>query len=234
MKQRKQMLSALLVIAMLGTLLTGCGQKEEEGGEKDNTEVAENDNQEEDDSKEEDSIRISDDVITVTLAGPSGATAMDWNSTLQFAEYEKRLGIKFDATTYTNEQWSSKVTLIMASDEMPDILTMSKDVYKRQVISCSFSNPDVVAAGEIILWPKDFTLDGYKKILAYTDIWIGYGNTVFYTVLGTIVNLVVTLPCAYALSRKDLVGRKSIMVFFMITMYICLLYTSSFSSTPET
>ena len=88
------------------------------------------------------------------------------------------------------------------------------------VISCSFSNPDAVTAGEILLWPRGFTLDGYKKIFEYTDIWIGYGNTIFYTVLGTIVNLAVTLPCAYALSRKELIGRKLIMVFFMITMYV--------------
>lgn len=88
------------------------------------------------------------------------------------------------------------------------------------VISCSFSNPDAVAAGEVILFPRGFTLNGYRHVFGYTEIWIGYANTIFYTVLGTSINLAVTLPCAYALSRKELVGRKYIMVFFMITMYV--------------
>ncbi|HJA93116.1 MAG TPA: carbohydrate ABC transporter permease [Candidatus Eisenbergiella merdipullorum] len=88
------------------------------------------------------------------------------------------------------------------------------------VISCSFSDPDAVAAGKVILFPEGFTLDGYKKILEYGEIWIGYGNTIFYTVVGTLVNLAVTLPCAYALSRKELIGRKYIMTFFLITMYV--------------
>lgn len=127
MKKRKQLLSALLVTAMLVTLVTGCGG-EKEGGENEDTgnNVAEEQNNENEDSgdQEGDSVRISDEVITLTLAGPSGATAMDWNSTLQFAEYEKRLGLKFDATTYSNEQWASRVTLMMASDEMPDILSL--------------------------------------------------------------------------------------------------------------
>ena len=88
------------------------------------------------------------------------------------------------------------------------------------VLSCSFSDPDAVAAGKILLLPVGFSLDGYKRIFQYTDIWIGYGNTIFYTVVGTGINLAVTLPCAYALSRKDLIGSKALMIFFMITMYI--------------
>jgi putative aldouronate transport system substrate-binding protein len=70
--------------------------------------------------------RISEETITLTVAGPSGAKAEDWESTIQFQEYEKRLGIKFDATTYTDEQWGSKFTLMLASDEMPDLVSMSQ------------------------------------------------------------------------------------------------------------
>ncbi len=88
------------------------------------------------------------------------------------------------------------------------------------VISCSFSDPDMVATGQIILLPKGFTLGGYEKILEYKDIWIGYANTIFYTVLGTLLSLAITLPCAYALSRKNLRGKSIILVYFMITMYI--------------
>ena len=87
------------------------------------------------------------------------------------------------------------------------------------VISCSFSNPDAVNAGKVLLYPINFTLEGYKRVFAYGDIWLGYLNTIFYTLVGTSINLLVTLPCAYALSRKDVPGSKFIMIFFMITMY---------------
>ena len=71
----------------------------------------------------------------------------------------------------------------------------------------------------MLLWPVDVTLDGYKYILKYNDIWLGYANTIFYTVVGTIVNLFFTLTCAYATSRRDMVGRNVIMTLFLITMY---------------
>ena len=88
------------------------------------------------------------------------------------------------------------------------------------VVSASLSDPDAVRAGELILLPIDFNLNGYARIFRYKDIWIGYGNTILYTVLGTIINLAVTLPCAYAFSRKELVGRTQLMLLFMVTMYI--------------
>lgn len=88
------------------------------------------------------------------------------------------------------------------------------------IVSCSVSDMDAVAAGEIYLFPKGFTLRGYEKVFEYSKIWIGYGNTLLYTVVGTMINLAVTLPCAYALSRKDLIGKKAILFYFMVTMYI--------------
>ena len=88
------------------------------------------------------------------------------------------------------------------------------------VLSASVSDPSAVSAGKLILMPIGFSLDGYARILEYKDIWIGYGNTIFYTLLGTTLNLVVTIPCAYAFSRKELIGRKKLMLLFVITMYI--------------
>lgn len=88
------------------------------------------------------------------------------------------------------------------------------------VISCSLSDVDAINAGKVFLFPVGFTLDGYKKIFEYSAIWIGYANTIFYTVVGTVINLLVTIPCAYALSRKDLKGRNLFMIYFMITMYV--------------
>lgn len=88
------------------------------------------------------------------------------------------------------------------------------------VISSSFSDPDAVMAGELVLWPIGFTLEGYEFVFQYKEIWMGYANTVLYTVAGTLLNLAVTLPCTYALSRDDLVGRGGLMVVFMVTMYV--------------
>lgn len=88
------------------------------------------------------------------------------------------------------------------------------------ILSASFSDPDFVYNGRMWLFPKGFTLDGYKRIFGYKDLWLGYGNTIYYTVVGTMLNLAVTLPCAYALSRKDMFGRNFIMTMFIITMYI--------------
>lgn len=88
------------------------------------------------------------------------------------------------------------------------------------VVSASFSDPTAVTRGELVLLPIGFNLDGYKNVLQYSDIWLGYGNTIFYTVVGTVINLIITLPCAYALSQKHVVGKNVIMIFFMITMYV--------------
>ena len=87
------------------------------------------------------------------------------------------------------------------------------------VVSASFSDPKMVAAGKMLLLPVEPNLDGYKYIFQYKEIWTGYLNTIFYTFFGTVLNLAATMPCAYALSRKDLRGRGIIMIFFMIPMY---------------
>lgn len=87
------------------------------------------------------------------------------------------------------------------------------------VLSSSFSDPVEVAAGNVLLFPKGFTLEGYEYILDYKDIWIGYRNTLFYTVVGTLMNLAVTLPAAYALSRRDLFGRGFFTTMFAVTMF---------------
>ncbi|MGN7358430.1 carbohydrate ABC transporter permease [Paenibacillus sp. SAF-054] len=87
------------------------------------------------------------------------------------------------------------------------------------MISASISNPKFVASGEMWLLPKGITFDGYKRVFENSSIWVGYGNTILYTVVGTVINLVVTLPAAYALSRKDFVGRNFFMGMFMVTMF---------------
>lgn len=87
------------------------------------------------------------------------------------------------------------------------------------VLSASFSDPTAVATGKMFLFPINPTVQGYEFILQYKEIWTGYLNTLFYTVVGTMYNLFLTLPCAYALSRRDMGSRGAIMIVFMITMY---------------
>lgn len=87
------------------------------------------------------------------------------------------------------------------------------------IIIASISDPNYVAKGAVTIIPVGIQLDGYKRIFEDTRIWISYRNTIFYSVFGTIVNLAVTLPAAYVLSRKDFPFRKGLMRYFVITMY---------------
>lgn len=87
------------------------------------------------------------------------------------------------------------------------------------VLSASISNPEQVAAGEVVLLPKGFTLEGYRRIFQDRNIITGYANTIFYTVVGTLINLIVTIPAGYALARKTMPGRKVLMTYFLIPMY---------------
>lgn len=87
------------------------------------------------------------------------------------------------------------------------------------IVSSSFSEPSEVALGRVLLLPRGFTLEGYKRILEYGDIWLGYRNSIFYTVVGTLMNLAVTLPAAYALSRKDMAGNALLTSIFASTMF---------------
>lgn len=87
------------------------------------------------------------------------------------------------------------------------------------VLSNSFSDPSLVASGQVIFLPKGMNLEGYKAVFGAKDIMGGYVNTIFYTVVGTIINLLVTLPAGYALTKKAIPGRNLVMTMFMITMY---------------
>ena len=87
------------------------------------------------------------------------------------------------------------------------------------VLMASCSDAQYVNNGDILLYPKGFTTLGYERTIANMNIWIGYANTILYTVVGTLVGLAVNIPAAYALSRKDLWGRKALMGLFVFTMF---------------
>lgn len=87
------------------------------------------------------------------------------------------------------------------------------------VIIASFSSPRAVATGQVTLIPQGFTLAGYEAILDDARIWRGYRNTILYAVVGTAINLVVTLPAAFAMSRREFRPRRIIMFLFTFTMF---------------
>lgn len=87
------------------------------------------------------------------------------------------------------------------------------------VVIASVSDPNEIWNGNVLLFPKGFTMIAYEALADYSMIWTGYRNTIIYTVVGTLVNLVMTVCAAYPLSRKDFMPRNFFMVMFMITMY---------------
>lgn len=87
------------------------------------------------------------------------------------------------------------------------------------VVSNSVSDMNLVASGKIVLFPKGFNLIGYKMFFEDKKIMIGYANSIFYTVVGTLINLLVTVPAAYATTKSTLPGKGIFLTMIMIIMY---------------
>lgn len=87
------------------------------------------------------------------------------------------------------------------------------------ILSASISEPDLVFAGKVWLFPKNVSFIGYEIILKYKEIWIGYRNSLLYVALGVPVSLFLTLTAAYPLSRRDFLGRNPFMLMLTITMF---------------
>ena len=87
------------------------------------------------------------------------------------------------------------------------------------IIIASISDPDAVLGGQVFLYPVKITLEGFEKVFHRSDIWTGYLNTIWYTLVTVVLSLFVTIPAGWALSRKDTPGRKFWMVFFIIPMF---------------
>lgn len=87
------------------------------------------------------------------------------------------------------------------------------------VVIASVSSPDLVSTGQVWLFPRDLSWFGYEQILADERIWNGYRNTLLYAVAGTALNLLVTMPAAFALSRREFRPRRVLMFFFAFTMF---------------
>ena len=87
------------------------------------------------------------------------------------------------------------------------------------VVIASISNPSLVMTGGVWLYPRQLTSSGFEALLSENKIWIGYRNTLLYSIAGTALSMFVTVPAAYSLSRKDFRARRPLMLFFLFTMY---------------
>ena len=86
------------------------------------------------------------------------------------------------------------------------------------IIAASLSGSDALLAGRVYFWPVEPTLSNYAAMLRYKSVWLGYRNTIFYTVLGTLINVIMTMLCAYPLSQKGFSGRRFFSILFFIPM----------------
>lgn len=87
------------------------------------------------------------------------------------------------------------------------------------IVSSSFSSGQAVSSGRVYLWPVDLSVVGYELVFKNQAVWVGYRNTIIYTVAGTIVNVIFTVLAAYPLSRRDLPGRNIFLIFFAVPMF---------------
>lgn len=87
------------------------------------------------------------------------------------------------------------------------------------IVIASVSDPVAINNGQLSFLPVGLNFDGYKKIFEDTKIWTAYSNTIFYTVVGTSINIILTMMIAYPLSRKNFGAGKFLMAFIMFTMY---------------
>ena len=87
------------------------------------------------------------------------------------------------------------------------------------IVIASFSDPDAVLGGQVVFAPVNVTFEGYEKVFQRQDIWTGYWNTIWYTVVTVILALAVTVPAGWGLSRKTTPGKKFLMLYFIIPMF---------------
>ena len=87
------------------------------------------------------------------------------------------------------------------------------------IVIAAIADPDAVLAGDVVLYPVRITMEGFAKIMERKDVWLGYRNTIFYTILTVILSIIVIVPAGWALSRKTLPGQKAFMIYFIIPMF---------------
>lgn len=119
---------------------------------------------------------------------------------------------------FSSMSWGDKLftTLIYIFLTAVTIIILYPLLY---VVAASFSDPQAVVSGKVFILPVDFTLRGYEAVFQNQKLINGFLNSVFYLVVGVSLNLVMTMLCAYPLSRKEFKHRGWISLFFVFTMY---------------
>lgn len=87
------------------------------------------------------------------------------------------------------------------------------------IVSASFSDPQAVISNQVWVYPVNPTLRGYEAVFKNKNIMTGFYNSFIYLIAGTLVNIVMTVMCAYPLSRKEFTARNKIAMLFVFTMY---------------
>ena len=82
------------------------------------------------------------------------------------------------------------------------------------VVIASFSDPNLVNSGKVLIFPQGVTLGGYERMLEYKQIWVGYANSIFYTIAGTLCSMTLSICMAYPMSDKTFAPRRFLMVVF--------------------
>lgn len=98
------------------------------------------------------------------------------------------------------------------------VLTLSVLYPLIYIVSASFSEPAAVSSGQVVLLPVGFSVEGYKRVLAYERVYTGFRNSIFYTCVGTLINVCMTMICAYPLAKPGLPFKGPIMFLFSFTM----------------
>lgn len=106
--------------------------------------------------------------------------------------------------------WSTDIVLVLLL-----IIVAYPIIY---VLANSFSSGIAVSSGRVLLWPVDPSLKGYEIIFSYESVWIGFANSIFYTVVGTAINMILSVLAAYPLSRPNYQGRGVVTAMFTMTM----------------
>lgn len=112
----------------------------------------------------------------------------------------------------SNDRWFNVINYTVLSLFL--IIVMYPLVF---IVSASFSSPDAVISGKVWLWPVQPTLDGYEAVFKHKLIWSSFRNSVIYTVLGTVINVALTIMAAYPLARRDLYGKNAVMLLLVFT-----------------
>ncbi|MGM1047268.1 MAG: carbohydrate ABC transporter permease [Bacillota bacterium] len=112
---------------------------------------------------------------------------------------------------------SNKIVLVIAYAFLGciSLLTLFPFWYE---IAASFSSSRAITSGEVFLWPVEFNTVAYERLLEDGQLIMAMGNTILVTIVGTVLNVIMTIMAAYPLSRKRLVGRNGLLAFITITM----------------